>query len=67
MTFERIYLTDGPAPEKQPEAKPAPYIPAEEDIIADGSAGAFEATEVVSEEDLHPLRHDHQKKGKDYY
>lgn len=67
MLFEHIYPTSDPKPATQPEQPPYSTVPNEEDIIADGSAGAFEATEVVSEEDLHPCYPDHQKKGKDYY
>lgn len=70
MNAVRIYQTGqfppaGPS-EKKPDA-PKPAVPAEEDIIADGSAGAFEATEVVSEDDLYPQPSPREKNGKDHY
>ncbi|WP_123891721.1 hypothetical protein [Chitinophaga costaii] len=66
----RIYLTNqlqSTDPSKATTKQPAPSLPAEEEIIADGSAGAFEATEIVSEEDLHPHPTHDEKISKDYY
>lgn len=70
MDIKRIYDIEEVVPAEplpDPEKDKTPAIPTEEEIIADGSAGAFEATEMITDEDLHPPDPAHKKNGKDYY
>lgn len=71
MDIKRIYdieqvVPPEPLPDTETKEKPS-AIPTEEEIIADGSAGAFEATEMITDEDLYPPDPEKQKNSKDYY